>query len=295
LISLNRIKQIKINPRSKVFTLFVGNFKSAFKGRGVEVADIRPYVPGDNVKHIAWNVTAKSGDVYVKEFAETRELNIHFAVDNSSSMNLAEWGSEVTKKDTALQIIYLLGLAANHFQDKVGASMYDNKLRMITRSKKGNAQLIFILNKYFQNSQPAYYESLDLESYLKFLTKKLSHRTVCIFFTDNIDISNRSVTKALKAINLKHDLIIVDIYELYREPVVVEGKIALEDIETGISITVSKSEMSNYNDYLLLEKSKVANQMRKYGIDYLSIDTHADLLKELIGFFKVKSHKHVYN
>jgi len=294
LISLKRIKQIEINPRSKVFTLFVGNYQSAFKGRGVEVSDIRPYVPGDNVKYIDWNATAKSGDVYVKEFTETRELNIHFAIDNSSSMTLNEWGSKYTKRDIALKIVYLLGLASNYHHDKISASLYDKKLVTATEAKKGKVQLIHILKKLLHNSKSTFYNQIDLNSYLRFLTEKLSHRSVCIFFTDNIDVKHDATLKSLKAINLKHDLVVIDIYELIDADSEFFSNVTLEDIESGGSIRISKGALSNYNEFLLEEKRQIAKTLHKYNIDYLAISTKANLLKELIRFFKLKSSRHVY-
>jgi len=294
LINLEQIKQIKVSPRSKVFTLFVGSFKSAFKGGGVEVSGIRLYVPGDNVKYIDWNTTAKSGDVYVKEFAETRELNIHFAVDNSSSMTLNEWDSRYTKRDISLKIIYLLGLAANYHHDKIAASLYDEKLVTLTTFKKGKSQLINILKKLLHHSKSDFYKSVNLNSYLKFLSEKLNQRSVCIYFTDNIDITNKTTMKALKAINLKHDLVIIDIYELFDQSNIIPKELVLEDIESGNTLKVKSSLLSDYNNLLLQEKKEVAKKLRSYNIDYLAININSNLLIELIKFFKMKSRQHVY-
>lgn len=292
---LDSIKKIKINPRSKIFNLFAGNYKSAFKGVGLEFENIRPYVPGDNVRYIDWNSTAKSGTIYTKEFTETRELNVHFAIDNSSSMSLNEWNNKLSKKELIINTVYLIGLAANYNSDKISASIFSNRLNAITESKSSKSQLISIIKTIDKHSNIDFYQKLDLESYLKFLSEKLKHRSICIIFTDNIDITDNKTTKALKALNLRHEVIIIDIIEYIPNNIDLNDGVYLEDIETGEMEKLSKSSLTRYNQLIEDYKSKTRRELGKNNVDYLPISCDSDILKELIKFFKYRSAKYGYH
>lgn len=289
---VENIKKIKINPRSKIFNLFAGNYRSAFKGIGLEFENIRPYVPGDNVRYIDWNSTAKSGTVYVKEFTETRELNIHFALDNSSSMSLNEWDNKLSKLDLVINTVYLIGLAANYNYDRISTSIFSTALEAITESKRGDSQLIAILKKIRNTQKYSYYQEFDLSQYAKFLSEKLNSRTICIIFTDNIDITDNKVMKSLRALNIRHEVIIVGLTEYIPADFKLNNTIYLEDIESGITEEVDENSLKDYNELIRTNTAKIRLELGKNNIDYLPISSESNILKELIKFFKYRSAKY---
>lgn len=284
------LKKLKIKPRGKVFNIFVGNYKSIFRGQGLEFDDLRNYVPGDNVKDIDWNATAKTGELYVKKYIETRELNIYFAIDVSSSMN---WGTNTKyrKSDIVTNLLYILGLAASKSNDRMGAIFFNDKFKEAIEFKKGRVQTLRILRTTQKMFNKNYFNSTDINKLLDHLLFNIKKKCVCFLVTDNIEISNERTQKLLRAVNQKHDLIVVLVNDTQELSLDMGGEVNIQDIETGevIAFDFNNNQLREaYYEELQKETQALNRFLKKNGIGEIRIDQNKDILRELIKYFKMQ-------
>ena len=285
------IKKLKLNTRKKVLTLFIGNFKSAFKGRGVDYEDLREYVPGDNVKDIDWNATARSDTVYVRKYIETRELEIFFGIDTSSSM---KWkiDDELSNEQVLLDFLLIICFAAIRNGDRIGATFYNDTIVQQIPVKKGRSQMLRILNetqKEFQRK--SYYSPTDHKTLLRHLIKVVHKRSLCFMITDNINHTDKELLQLLKAAGAKHDLILITIdnmLELIKKHGLPSN---LEDIETGLEVSDALNEFENqsFEDGRMSYRLELQKSLRRNRVDSIFLDSSSDILLDLILFFKKKS------
>lgn len=281
------IKNLKISSRRKVISELFGNYKSVFKGQGIEFEDLREYIPGDNIKDIDWNSTAKSGTVYIRKYKETRELNVLFAIDASSSMN---WGinPKLLKKDIVLSIVYLLLLSSEKHGDRTGMTIFREKIIGQIAFRKGKEHTVKILKDLSSAYDESYFSKSDISILLKFLINNLKKRVVCFILTDQIDIDNNEVLKLLKTANKKHELILVNISDPFEQNMENLSSGYFEDIETGETIYIEMDQNTNrfykelYRDY----KFRLKRFALRNNIGLIDITSGDDILTKLIGYFK---------
>ncbi|HEX9805247.1 MAG TPA: DUF58 domain-containing protein [Candidatus Dojkabacteria bacterium] len=286
-----QVKQLELSTNRKVLTHFIGNYISAFKGQGIEFNDLREYIPGDSIKDIDWNSTAKTGALHVRKYIETRELILLFAVDSSSSMNWAPIPN-YSKKDLVLNIITLLSLASERSSDRIGAAIFTDKLAASVDFRKGRSHMLKILKEVTNAISSSFFKDSNMNNILSFLLDGLKKRTICFLFTDQLDLEDKATLKKLKAVNKKHELVFVhvdDAYEILKD---INEIIEVQDIESG---EIIKIDFSNKNlvTQIIDENNKYREQMenffRRSKISYLYINQNTNLLLELINFFDKKS------
>jgi uncharacterized protein (DUF58 family) len=285
------LKKLKIIPSMKVMNLLTGNYKSAFKGSGIEVADIREYVIGDNIRHIDWRSSAKNSKTYVKVFEETRELKILFAIDTSSSMNWRSTKNYPLKSQVMTNFIYWLGLIANNSGDRIGAELYNSQSQERYKIERGMPHLIKILKKVNSalNNSNSYF---SLNNLLNRIISNYRNRLIIFLFTDEVDINNIETQKLLSQIRLKHQLFFIKINDPFENGQLDISNTALQDITSGNifdSAMINNKIYNTYKQQISIINNQINSFMISKNIDYLEITSGEYLLKKLIIMLRRKS------
>lgn len=284
------LKRLKLSPKRKSVSLFLGAYNSMYKGQGLELSDIREYVPGDNVKDIDWNATAKTNKAYVRKYKESRELTILFVVDTSSSMTVS-YSSESAKINAIIDIITLISMAAMQHNDRIGLVLYNSKQYMVLPFRKGRPHVRQIINStmsFLENSH--FIESGDM-ALKEILLRGVKKKTLCFLITDTIDFS-KEYLKVVKAVNTKHELTIFGIDPgismLSEIP-----QIALQDSETGEVISIANPLRIQESITLFNKTYKAQEEMfARSRISYCSISPDNDILKQVVTHFVKEERAH---
>ena len=279
---LQKVKRIEIKTRGLVNDLFGGEYHSIFKGRGMTFSEVREYDPGDDIRLIDWNVTARTGSPFVKVFEEERELTVFLLVDISASGEFGT-GSQL-KKDFSAEIASVLGFSAIKNNDKVGLILFSNSVEKYIMPKKGKSHVLRVIRELLYtnplNSRTSISNALD------YLLKVAKRKCVVFLISDFLDGSYFS---SLKVVNKKHDLIAVQIVDPAELEFPDLGLIKVEDPETEEMFwidTSSKKLMSQLKKEIAIKQATFRKQMRKSGIDLVSISTDQDFVDPLLSFFK---------
>lgn len=231
---LKKVKKIEIKTRGISQHLFSGEYHSAFKGRGMSFSEVREYSYGDDIRHIDWNVTARTNFPHIKVFEEERELNIMFLIDCSKS---ALFGTnEYLKSDYITELCAVLAFSAVNNNDKVGAILFSDKIEHYIPPKKGKKQILRILRELVdqENDQPG----TNIEMALKYLNNVSKKRATVFLISDFID---KQYEDALKIISRKHDLIGLRVYDPSEKELPNMGMIQTVDQETGTKQLIDTS------------------------------------------------------
>ena len=196
----HKVRLLEIQTRHLVNDIFSGEYESVFKGRGVEFAEVREYQPGDDVRAIDWNVTARRGIPYVKQFAEERELTVILAVDGSASTRFGTQGA--LKRERAAEVAAVLGLAANRNNDRAGALLFAEGIERYVPPRKGKTHVLRLVRDILSFDPPAL--GTDLSEAIRFLTRVLHRRSVVFLLSDFLD---EGYEKPLAALAVRHDVI----------------------------------------------------------------------------------------
>jgi len=283
---IKRIRRLEIVTNRKVNDLFVGNYKSAFKGRGVEFADIREYNEGDDYRTIDWITSAKQNKMYVKTYQETRELTTMMLVDLSSSMNFGS--TEKTKRETALELLAMLCFSALKNNDKMGAVFFTDKIEHFIPPKKGQAQLWRILREALLRFEDNHYQTSDIQEVCQFLNTAFPHRSICFLISDEIH-PDPETKKRLHVTNQKHDLVFLRIVDPLEKGVTHGGLIAAADPETGEAMHIDlghKKVRERYNKIRQEKEEALSKLLKSTQVDTLELLTTESLFKKLFWFFK---------
>ena len=196
----HKVRLLEIQTRHLVNDIFSGEYESVFKGRGVEFAEVREYQPGDDVRAIDWNVTARRGIPYVKQFAEERELTVILAVDGRASTRFGTQGA--LKRERAAEVAAVLGLAASRNNDRAGALLFAEGIELYVPPKKGKTHVLRLVRDILSFDPPA--RGTDLAGAIRFLTRVLHRRSVVFLLSDFLD---EGYERQLAALAVRHDVV----------------------------------------------------------------------------------------
>lgn len=286
---LKKIRAIQVKTNYLVNSAIAGEYVSAFKGRGMEFSEVREYTPGDDVRLIDWNVTARVGQPFVKEFREERELTVMLIVDVSSS---GEFGSvDRLKNEISAEIASILAFSAIKNNDKVGLIVFSDTIEHYIPPKKGKAHIWNVIRTILNFTPEG--RRTDLSLPLQYLLNIQRRKTVAFLISD---FQAEGYEKALKLAKQKHDIIAIAVTDP-RELTLPEniGRIHLEDAETGESIFVDtgdKSIMERFRRLKQEEMEKRKKFFRSAGLDVIEIMTDQSLTEPIIRFFKMREKKH---
>lgn len=276
---VRKVRRIEISTKRLVDQGVAGDYHSAFKGRGVEFAEVRPYAEGDEIRSIDWNVTARMGTPYVKRYVEERDLTVFLAVDVSGSLG---YGSRtILKRELAAELTALLAFAAVSNQDRVGAALLSDRMELFIRPDRRRTHVLRIVREILM--RPAGGRT-DLEKSLWPALKTLKQRSVLFLISDFLDVE---LSSSIKSAAARHDLIVIELYDPRDHEPPATGPVVLRDAETGKLATVSgKRWARQHAEHRRKQRRELLTLIRQLGVDHLQIRTDRPYMSTLISFFE---------
>ena len=284
---LKKVQRIQIVANRTVNELFAGQYKSVFRGRGMEFDEVREYQPGDDVRTIDWNVTARAGTTYIKRFSEERELTVLFAVDASAS---GAFGSgERSKLEMVVEVAALLMFSALKNNDKVGLVTFCDSVLGYYPPRKGKSNVLHLIRELLAVEPVA--RPTSLSAALEFLSRVLKRRAVVFLISDFFAPQTQ---EALALCNSRHDLIAVTVTDPREQVLPDVGFISLVDAETGQIVELDTRHpqvRALFAARTAQRTQELSTQLRKAGVDELAIATNEDYLKSLRRFFHMRERR----
>ena len=273
------MRRIEIATNRLVDQGVAGDYHSVFKGRGVEFAEVRPYQPGDDVRTIDWNVTARMGGPYVKKYVEERDLTVFLALDVSGSLS---FGSRaILKRELAAEIAALLAFAALRNQDRVGAALVSSGLDLFLPPRRRRTQVLRLVREVLSRHAAG---ETDLEAGLGALLSTLKQRSVLFLISDFLATPYES---ALKAAAARHDLIVIEIVDPKDDELPRVGPVVLRDAETGrVGLVDGRRLAERHASRRRRDRAALAKLTRRLGVDHLELRTDRPYLGPLVAFFE---------
>ena len=278
---LQKVRLIEIKTRHVVNDIFGGEYHSAFKGKGMEFAEVREYVPGDDIRDIDWNVTARTGKPFIKKFDEERELTVMLMIDVSAS---GFYGTgDTLKSDLMVELSSVLSFSAIKNNDKVGLILFSDKIEKFIPPQKGKSHVMRIIRELiFYKAED---QQTDLSQAIEFVQKVIKRKSVIFLLSDYQDVH---FYKPLCHLNNKHDVISIKFDDSSEKEIPNLGMIKLHDSETQRSVWVdSKSKsLRELMKLAVLENDKTLKRyFDKNKIDFIPINTESGYIEPLVSFF----------
>ena len=290
-----KVGKIRILTNKLIDDQLSGDYHSTFKGQGVEFDEVRPYVPGDDVRTIDWNVTAKTGLPYIKRFSEERELTILFLVDVSGSQG---YGSvRRSKMELAAEVTALLALTAIRNQDKIGLILFSDEIVKYIPPRKGRDSVMRLVREVLAAEDSAT-GGTDIAAALKFLNSVQKRRAVVFLVSDfllsSVKPQTSSFEQLLRATARHHDMVCVPVSDPAEQELPNVGLVELEDPETGELVLVDTSSAAvrrRFSATASEENEELKRFFLKTGIDTLTIATDRPYIDEVRALFKRRARK----
>jgi uncharacterized protein (DUF58 family) len=280
---LAQIKNLEIQTKDLVEGIQSGAYNSKFRGGGIEFSEVREYVPGDDVKRIDWNVSARHNSLFVKEFVEENELNIYLILDLSASNN---FGFIKSKLDLSFEVAVSLMFLALKNNDKLGLGIFTDKLEKFIPSKKGKKQLLRIIKELIDYTPKS--KKTDIMESLSTLNNKLKRKSVIYIISDFI---SDSYEKPLKFLKLHHRVTLINISDIREKEIPEIGYAHLEDAETGEQILINTSDKNFQKQYREMADNKIkTNQknMNRIGVDMINLSNEESFDITINRYFRNK-------
>ncbi len=284
---LKKVRKIEIKTRGLSNHLFSGEYHTAFKGRGMAFNEVREYQPGDEIRTIDWNVTARFNHPYVKVFEEEREMTVMILVDVSGSEN---FGTIIQQKqDVATELCAVLAFSAIQNNDKVGVIFFSDKIEKFIPPKKGRSHILMIIRELIDFSPEN--KGTNVAEALRYFTGAIKKRSTAFIISDFI---SSPFEDQLKIANKKHDIIALKLYDRHEEEFPNLGLIPVVDEETGELQWINTGDpevRKAYKSAGLERNSRLKTTFSKSGVDFTSIGTHEPYVKPLMMLFKKRESK----
>jgi uncharacterized protein (DUF58 family) len=283
---LRKVRRIEISTNRLVDQGVAGDYHSVFRGRGMEFASVRPYQPGDEIRTIDWNVTARMGQPFVKQFVEERDLTVFVAVDVSGSLG---FGSRaILKRDLAAEISALLSFAALRNQDRVGAALLADRLQLFLPPRRRRAHVLRLVREVLGREASG---ATDLDAALGALLGSLKQRCVLFLISDFLDdrFIEPDRVSALRRAAARHDVVLVEIVDPHDDELPPTGPVLLRDAETGRRAVVSGRALARrHGEERRRARAALATTARRLGLDHLVLRTDRPYFQPLLAFFEAR-------
>jgi uncharacterized protein (DUF58 family) len=290
---LKKIRQVEIRTKKLVNTMFAGEYKSTFKGTGIEFLDVREYLPGDDVRTIDWKVTARMGKPYVKKFAEDRELTVILCVDASGSGRFSTRNQ--FKLEQAAEIAATLAFSAVRNNDKVGLLFFTDHVEKYIPPKKGRFHVlrlirdILVFEPEHRGTNPVFA--------LEFLMNILKRRAIVFFISDFMGKGFESDTLRIPigVIARRHDFVTIAISDPAEDELPKLGMIEFEDAETGDTVIIDTNDRTLRTDYHAHRLQNIEARrdlLKSFGIDSIEVSTSEDFTPKLHKFFRARARRY---
>jgi len=282
---ISKVRRIEIRTKKLVNDVFSGEYHSIFKGRGMEFEEVREYQPGDDIRIIDWNVTARYGYPFVKKFTEERELTVMLLVDASSS---GEFGTaQRMKGDIAAELCSVLAFSAIKNNDKVGMIIFTDRIEKYIAPKKGSSHVLRLIREvlYFKPE----HQRTDINCALDFLGRIIKRRCVVFLVSDFL---STGFEKKLCVANKRHDVVAIKIVDPREMELPNAGFIELEDTETDERILIDTKDSrvrKSFRDYAVAEQTNLDMTFRSIDLDHIQIVTDKSYVEPLMAFFRARA------
>jgi uncharacterized protein (DUF58 family) len=285
-----KIRYIEIYTKKAVNDILAGEYESVFKGRGMAFEEVREYAPGDDIRTIDWNVTARTGHPYVKRFVEERELTILFLVDLSAS---GTFGSiEKTKNDVAAELCALLSFSAVKNNDKVGLIVFTDRIEMFIPPNKGVSHVLRLIRDLL-SFRPREART-DIAEALDYLGRVTQKKSVVFLISD---FQGEGFEKSLRILSKRHDIITISIADPREIRMPDVGLVELEDAETGERVIIDTGSAAVRGQYEQLCEARLDRLrlvFRSMDVDHAEVITGQDYVKELVRFFRSRERRRAH-
>ena len=284
---LSKVKNIELKSKKLVDDVFSGKYHSIFKGQGLEFSEVREYVPGDDIRRISWNVTARRDKPYIKKYDEEREQTVMFVVDLSAS---GQFGSKsITKKDLVAELTAVLAFSALKNSDRAGLLAFTDIIECYIKPEKNKKHILRLIDTIL--SYKPQNKRTNIENALKYLNKLCKKKALVFLISDFYDVNFDSM---LKVVAKKHDFVCIKILDPKEQELPKKGIFMLQDAETDLLINVdfsSKKVGEEYYKNLKRYKHHLDEVFRDSKTDVINIYTDRSYVLELINFFKSRQEK----
>lgn len=280
---LKKIRRIEIKTRGLSQNIFAGEYHTAFKGRGVIFSEVREYQPGDDVRDIDWNVTARQNKPFVKVYEEDRELTMMLLIDVSGSEKFGAMGRQ--KREVMAEIAATLAFSSIQNNDKVGVIFFSDRIEKFIPPKKGKKHILLIIREIIDFRPES--SGTDIDVALRFMTNAIKKRCSAFLLSDFID--DHDFSRSMVIANRKHELAAIQIYDERDTRLPDVGLIYADDLETGHRSwidTGSKSVRKAYEKMWYNRQQRLNGCVNRAGVDMASIRTDEDFVKALLAMFR---------
>jgi uncharacterized protein (DUF58 family) len=284
---LKKVRQIELRTRRLVTDALAGEYHSVFKGRGMDFDEVREYSPGDEVRLIDWNVTARTGTPFIKKLREERELTLVLAVDVSAS---GKFGSQTqSKRELAAEVASVLAFSAIRNRDKVGLLLFSDEVEHYVPPKKGRQHVLRVIRDILFSTPRR--RGTDVASALDFCNDVLHRRAVIFVISDFIESPEafERLRRLLRTTNRRHDLVLMHLRDRHEEVLPHLGLMTLEDPETGEVMEVDTGSRHVRESFARLARERMEQfrrAARQAGVDTLELRTGEPYSQALYSFFK---------
>jgi uncharacterized protein (DUF58 family) len=279
---LKKVRKIELKTKGLSNHILAGEYHTAFKGRGMAFSEVREYQPGDDIRTIDWNVTARFNTPFIKVFEEERELTVMLIIDVSGSKNFGT--QKQMKQELVTELSAVLAFSAIQNNDKIGVIFFSDKVEKFIPPKKGKSHILRIIRELIAFEPEN--KGTDIGEALRYFNNVIKKRAVCFVISD---FMGDNFEAPLKIANKKHDVVTIRINDKREEELPDIGLIQMKDAETGEVKwidTGNKSIRQNYKKNYLRNKEEVNQLFKNSGVDTIQLRTDMDYIKPLIQFFK---------
>ena len=281
---LKKVRKIEIKTKGLSNHIFAGEYHTAFKGKGMAFSEVREYQPGDDVRSIDWNVTARYNAPFVKVFEEEREMTVMLMIDVSASGNFGT--QEQFKRELATELAAILAFSAINNNDKVGVIFFTDKVEQFIPPKKGKSHILRIIREVLAFEPTG--KGTDIASALEYFSAVIKKRSICFILSD---FMSKEFDMPLKIASKKHDLVALRIHDTREDTLPNVGLVPMQDAETEQMLYVDTSS-KKVRDNFAKNRANATEKLRKLfpasGVDLIDITTGTDYVKPLINFFKTR-------
>jgi uncharacterized protein (DUF58 family) len=281
---LKKVRKIEIKTRGLSNQIFSGEYHSAFKGRGMAFSEVREYMPGDPIRSIDWNVTARLNHPYVKVFEEEREITMMLIIDVSASENFGS--KKMVKREMITEVAAVLAFSAVQNNDKIGVILFSDRIEKFIPPKKGKTHILRIIRELIDFEPEG--TGTNLEEALRFFSNVTKKRSIAFLISDMLD---ERYEMPLRIAKQRHDLVALLTRDLAEDNLPDLGLVPMQDFESGQKLWVDTSNREVRKQYRA-KKEKQAQEttelFRKSGVDFVELYTHRSYVQPLMKLFKMR-------